>query len=819
MGAVYLAIRDDQAFEKRVAVKVVKRGMDSDAVLDRFDHERRILANLDHPYISRLLDAGTAPDGRPYFVMEFVEGQPIVEYCAKQQLDLNAALELFRKVCDAVAFAHRKLIVHRDLKAGNILVTADGSPKLLDFGIAKLLDPERRGEETAPSGRILTLECASPEQIRGEQVTTSTDVYSLGLLLYELLAGRPPWNLRGVSRAEAEQIICSTQAPRPSSFRPHIPADLDNIVLMALRKDPARRYRSVDEFSEDIRRCQTGHPVIAREDSFSYRSMKFLGRNWGALTLSAGAVLGLIGGLVYANIERNRAEERLTEMLGMANQTLLDLHAQIERQPGSTQTRLQITKSTLEYLAGAAREAGKNQEVRSTLAKAYLATGDIQGYPDDPNLGDSSGALSSYREAEKLFGPRDRIPLARTYWHRGVVLVRLSRLPEGLASLRKAVETVRQMDSHDALMLQAGAYHSIAYAITPSDPEEGLANSRIEMSIFTKLAEREPDNLEVLNGKADSYLSTGGALVRRNRMEEALSLFRKSASILERLRDKEPNDFMVTRDLMTTYLRIGDTLGNPARRNLGDRRGALPYYAKAQALAEEHAAADPNNNLARLDLMEVRWRVGVVMDTPEDARASLAILDEARAIASAVPHGEEMTTNQTRAVATIDEYRGSRLASLGDLNGSVAAFEQAMQEARSIAAKDATDSSAWTLLLRDYGGLTESLALLGRRDEAVRSAKEAEELADRLAVSGPDRISMAVYVPRTRMWAGFVYQTLARKNGPSGQSRADWLAASESYSKANEAWQKLRQRNDFSFYKAEISECLNKLTECNRRSS
>ena len=329
MGAVFLAVRDDQAFEKKVAVKVVKRGMDSAAVVDRFRHERRILANLDHPYIGRLFDAGTTSDGRPYFVMEYVEGQPIVVYCAERELDLDAILELFRKVCDAVSCAHRNLIVHRDLKASNILVSADGSPKLLDFGIAKLLDPQHRTEDTAPASRMLTLDCASPEQIRGETVTTSTDIYSLGMLLFELLAKCPPWELRSLPAAEAQQIICLSPAPKPSFVLRQaggatqwrdLTGDLDNIVLMALRKDPDRRYRSIDEFSGDVRSFQTGHPVIAREDSFAYRGAKFLRRHGVSVALASIAVLGLVAGIVYANIQRRRAEVRLNQMLSMANQ-------------------------------------------------------------------------------------------------------------------------------------------------------------------------------------------------------------------------------------------------------------------------------------------------------------------------------------------------------------------------------------------------------------------------------------------------------------------------------------------------------------------
>jgi eukaryotic-like serine/threonine-protein kinase len=823
MGAVFLALRDDQTFEKKVAVKVVKRGMDTDAVIGRFRHERRILSNLDHPCIARLLDAGTTPDGRPYFVMEYVEGEPIAAYVRNQKLDRPAILELFRKVCGAVAHAHRNLVVHRDLKAGNILVSPGGSPKLLDFGIAKLLDPQSRAEDTSPASRLLTLDCASPEQIQGGAVTTSTDIYSLGILLFELIAGRPPWQFSGMSQAEAAQIICATPAPKPSQAvrvkqrgRREIDSDLDNIVLMALRKDPARRYRSVDEFSEDLHRYLAGLPVIAREDSFSYRTAKLLRRHWVAVTLATGAVLALLVGIFYANLERRQAEVRLTQMLGLANQTLFDLHAQIERQPGSTATRMRVTQSTLAYLANLARDAGDNREVRSTLAKAYLAIGDIQGYPDDPNLGDSTGALSSYETAEKFFEPLDHIPRARTYWHRGVVLFKLGHVPEGLAMLRKSVDEARQSSSRDALLIRAGAYHSIAYALAPSHPEEALATSRLEMDVYAKLAPYRSDDVEVLNGLADSYISVGGALVRSNSLEEALELFRKAAAALEPLLARNPSDFMISRDLMNAYMRTGDVLGNPARRNLGDWRGALPYFRKAESIAQAHASADPENHLAQMDLMEARWRIAGVMEDPRQAGASLRILNETADLISAQPE-TQFSTAQLRAAAVIDLFRGRRLGALRNYNGAVAAYRRSIQEGLALAGKDTTDASTWGLLMLNYRELPLALVSLRRREEALRAGQETVEKAAWLQSSMADRASVALFVPRSQAWLAATYEELAGQETSPQQRRADWLAAAQIYTRAVEAWQPLQGRGDFFRYRSELSECEKRAAECNRR--
>jgi tetratricopeptide (TPR) repeat protein/tRNA A-37 threonylcarbamoyl transferase component Bud32 len=828
MGTVFLALRDDQTFEKKVAVKVVKRGMDSESVLDRFRHERRILANLEHPYIGRLLDAGTTPDGRPYFVMEYIEGQPIVSYCSAQRLDLPAVLELFRKVCDAVACAHRNLVVHRDLKAGNILVSSDGSPKLLDFGIAKLLDPQNRTEDTAPSSRMLTLDCASPEQIRGEAVTTSTDIYSLGLLLFELLVKQPPWNFRSMSVPDAEQAICLAPAPKPSSVLKAagdsvaaraVTGDLDNIVLMALRKDPARRYRSVDDFSGDIFRFQNGLPVIAREDSLAYRSSKFFRRHCLAVTLALIGIGGLLFGFVYANLQRRRAEVRLTQMLGMANQTLLDLHNQVERQPGSTETRLRITKSTLAYLAGLSNEAGNNQEVRSTLAKAYLATGDIQGYPDDPNLGDSTGALSSYQAALKLFGPDDVVPLTRLYWHQGVVLFKMGRLADGIASLKQAIAEGGKSDSREALMGKAGAYHSLAYAINGSDPDEALEDSRHETEIYLALTERDPHNEEALNGLAESYTSAGGALLRRSRLDEALALFRKSSAILEKLASLHPADVSIHRDLLVSYSRIGDTLGNPARRNLGNRRGALPYYAKARAIAEALVASDPSNHLARMDLIETLWRIGAVMESPEDAPAALAILDSARDSLVAIQTGNDGNATQLRALATIEEFRGWRLAAMKRLPEAAAAFQHALEESLRLGKGNEKDATTKTLVLIIRSGMCPNLGALGHREEAVKCANQGMEDASYYAAHGPDPFSMAAYVPRSIMTMGAVYEALARQDTSPPRRHEEWIEAAKYYSLAGESWQKLHGRADIDRYQPEIADCAKKAMECNHRAN
>lgn len=340
MGAVFLAERADDQFRQQVAIKLVRRGLLSRSVQSRLRIERQILASLDHPNISKLLDGGTTAAGTPYIVMEYVDGQPIDTYCDEHELTIEERLQLFRTVCSAVHCAHQNLVVHRDLKPSNILVTRDGIPKLLDFGIAKLLDERHLQQTLAVTHadlRLMTPDHASPEQVRGDAITTASDTYVLAVLLYELLTGYKPFTLKSNRLAELENAICeqpplslsdvfahamrtdATEMHRiaesrrtiPSKMRRQLRGDLNNIVLMALRKEPERRYSSVEQFSADIDRCLRGLPVMARTDAWAYRASKFVRRHFIVVCLSAAFIASTIGFSVTTHVQSQRiAQER-----------------------------------------------------------------------------------------------------------------------------------------------------------------------------------------------------------------------------------------------------------------------------------------------------------------------------------------------------------------------------------------------------------------------------------------------------------------------------------------------------------------------------
>ena len=343
LGTVYLAERDDQQFTRRVALKVVRQGMESEVVLQRLRRERQILAELDHPNIARLYDGGATAEGLPYFAMELIDGERIDVWCAARKAPLRQRLELMQRICEAVHYAHKSLVLHRDLKTSNILVNAAGEPKLLDFGIAKVLEA---GDEQASSTSIsaeaftltetghllLTPEFASPEQVRGENLTTASDVYSLGVVLYLLVTGQRPYQFDRRRMAEIERVICSTEPPRPSELARRFPAmaapgwqpppagdDLDNILAMALRKEPERRYSTAAELSEDLRRYREDLPVLARADTAGYRLRKFARRHRFGVSAATAFVLLLLATAALTTWQANRAEKERARAEGVAN--------------------------------------------------------------------------------------------------------------------------------------------------------------------------------------------------------------------------------------------------------------------------------------------------------------------------------------------------------------------------------------------------------------------------------------------------------------------------------------------------------------------
>jgi serine/threonine-protein kinase len=516
LGAVYLAARADDEYRKEVAIKLVRRGLDTEDILRRFRNERQILAQLDQPNIARLIDGGTTDDGLPYFVMEYVNGKPITAYCDVHSLSTTERLNIFRKVCSAVTYAHQNLVIHRDLKPSNILVTSEGEPKLLDFGIAKLLGADEEPlAQTMAGQRAMTPEYASPEQVIGEKITTASDVYSLGVLLYELLTGRRPYRLKTRTPDEISRAITTQEPERPSSAvtrvdRPpssilhprFLRGDIDNIVLMAMRKEPARRYASVGQFSEDIRRHLAGLPVVARKDTVSYRAGKFVNRHRIGVAAAALILLSLVAGMVatliqvrVARRERSKAEamsiflgrtltasnpDRTSNGQPSVKDILDDAAKRLATEDLSDQPDV---RAELQRVIGESYFAlGQYDQARQNLAAALETQRRLFGEDGIPTLKTSAamallwaGATGDYAKADKFY--RANLPRLRAQQKKGTISVDyLITALNGCALLRRA-----QGDSREAENLLRESFTLLP--LVPPEQRNGFGIARAVLAL------------------------------------------------------------------------------------------------------------------------------------------------------------------------------------------------------------------------------------------------------------------------------------------------------------------------------------------------
>ena len=753
MGAVYLATRDDDQFRKNVAIKLVKRGMDTSEVLRRFQHERRILAGLDHAYIARLIDGGTAPDGRPFFVMDYVEGQTIDTFCRDRALSLPDRCRLFLKVCEAVSHAHRNLVVHRDLKPGNIFVAPDGTPKLLDFGVAKLLVPDGDPQLTVTGmqARILTPQYASPEQVMGRPVTTTTDVYSLGGVFYELLTGTCAQHLDSTSPEEIERIICLQEVPPPSATKPGVPADLDNIVMMAMRKDPARRYQSVDQFAEDIRRYLAGRPVFARRDSLAYRAGKFIARNRLMIAAASIVVASLVGGIVIATSQRRRAERRLGEMVELANRSLFDVHSAIERLPGATEARREIVRTTLAFLEHLSNDVGRDEDVRLSLATAYWRLGDVQGYVHKPNLGDMKGAVLSYKKSAELLEPlrvkRGNDPavlrqVADTYQHLGTVLEEMGDLPGMVRAYETAVPDAEllarvQPDVVESAQAMGVFYNDLALALQFSDPKRANEYARRHVAMIPALTAKFPGNDDVADQAAAAHATMSALLSRGGDREGALREARESAAIREGVAARHPNDVFRQRLLMIAYGHVGDHLGAPFIINASDPAGARVYFDKCVDIARQIIKADPLDRTGRYDLANALLRQGAAVVPGADRTQSLAALRESTAILESLAREDPSAIRYQRPLMLVHQYVGICLHDMGRLDEAMTAFRHSMEIADAIMTAHPGDVTSLARLVRDERDMAAILASRGDAAAALSHAHRGLTIAQRY-LDGPE---------------------------------------------------------------------------------
>jgi len=682
MGAVYLAARVDDQYQQQVAIKLVRGGPGSELVLDRFKAERQILANLEHPNLARLIEGGTTPEGWPFFSMEYVEGKQIDQYCSAGNLSTRERLELFLEVCAAVQYAHQRLVIHRDLKPSNILVTKEGAVKLLDFGIAKLLGTDASPGTTLTALPLMTPEYASPEQVKGESITTASDVYSLGMLLYELLARRRAYQLSSRSAEEIARVVCHSEPERPSAAAPRatsrqLKGDLDSIVLTALRKDPARRYASVQELSADIRRYLHGLPVLARGDTVFYRGGKFVRRHKAGVAAAGLVALSLVGGIVatsrqarIARANQGRAEKRFAEVRKLANWVIVDMHDAIAKLPGSTAARKELVARALEYLDGLASETSGDPVLLAEVASGYERLAKVLGSPAWPNLGDKTEAVSSIGKAialrEKLSAAapselQATLNLAESYGQLAMILGGQEALTP-LDRMKSLLDSIPSARAEDTAVLETWSFYVAL---------EGASNRRVsdltalreirrrQVEIREKLLSR-PGSFEPQRNLALAYKTYGAVLHALKELKPAREFYDKALALDRKLVDADSSNPQRKLDLSFSYGSVGSLL-----RDEGDFDGSLAAYQNALDLREAVYTPDPANKFAFESLVRAHESIANVLARKGDLEGAVGHEEEALTLRTAWGKSHPSTNGDASGLAQFHK-------SVGDHCGLVA---------------------------------------------------------------------------------------------------------------------------------------------------
>ncbi len=649
MGVVHRARRADGEFQREVAIKLVGGRLFAAEAERRFIEERQILALLDHPNVVRMIDGGVWA-GQRYLVMELVSGRPVTEYCLEGGISIRDRLRLFQAICSAIQYAHQNLILHRDLKPQNILVTSDGQVKVLDFGIARLADDAAAGDAVTTMLHPMTLSCASPEQVRGDRLTLASDIYALGLLLYELLTGKNPQSAG--TPAEIIRRIAVADPPPPSKLGPSISADLDAIVLKALSKEPARRYASAEEMSADVGRFLECRSVLARPPSRLYHAARFCARHKASVAITAALTLAVIGGVVTSVAQSRRAERRFNELRSLAGSLLFEVYDSITALPGSVSARRLVVSRAQKYMDSLARDAANDSSLRRELAQAYLRLGDVQGRPYVANLGDTAGALENYRKGQALLDmelirhPGDAAiqdQLSEAYMSVSAILVRQNKADDAIAAARRAI-------------LLAGA-------LSARDPQSLILAEKLAQA-YTRLGQAQ-------YAAAAQAGSVAG-------FQQALATYRKSLAIQTAFGPQPGARWQIR--LSASYFNVGYAL-----RELEDRTGDTSYGRLAlesslagDAINRQLATADARQGVLRklpdglADIGLLRWNC--CRDLAGALRDEREALDGFRRIADRDPQNLEAR----RDVAGVYNKLGAILGEAGRRSEAMEANHEAL---------------------------------------------------------------------------------------------------------------------------------------------
>jgi serine/threonine protein kinase len=621
MGLVYLAERVDGEVRQRAAVKLLRAALDSSIARQRFLQERQILANLKHPNIARLIDAGHREDGHPYLVMEYIEGLPIDDYSSA--ISIRERVALVATVCDAIASAHQSLVVHRDLKPGNILVDGNGNPHVLDFGIAKLMDG---ADATETVERRLTPEYASPEQMLGAPVTTATDIYSLGGVLYKLLTGEAP-----------ERVM-----PAPPSLKcALVDRDLDAIVLKAIRAEPHERYATAGQLAEDLRAWLDRRAVGARQGERWYRARRQLRRHWALVAAGGIAAAGLIAGLVTARSERDVAQQRFEQVRGLANE-YFTLDKDIQSLPGSAAVRERIVTTSIKYLEGLSKRAGNDWRLKAEIAAGYRKAAEAQGIFRGVNLGRPAEAQESLNKAAALLtevsaaAPGDRKVL-----HDLIELDELqTRVDYGSRNLNALDAKIHELqsllaryestakDEPSEWRFLGKIYESMAFSareLNRMDVPMQFARRSVEL----RRKAVEQDTSFDVRGSLANALSTYGSLLRATGdLYGAVEAFQQSLAVLEQMAADKPDHYKAQVNMANVHAALARNLGDSNSPSLRQTDAAVKHFEESLRIGRRLMALDANESQIRYNHSLAAWRLGDTL-RDRDPKSALARYDEA----------------------------------------------------------------------------------------------------------------------------------------------------------------------------------------------
>lgn len=778
MGTVYAAERADDQYRTRVAVKLIKRGMDTEYILRRFRNERQILANLNHPNIAHLLDAGVTDDGLSYFVMEFVDGVPLDQYAKSNTLSIDEKLKLFRTICAAVQSAHNNLVIHRDIKPSNILVTAGGTPKLLDFGIAKLLRDESNSDaNTETVFRVMTPEYASPEQIKGEAIITATDVYSLGILLYEFLTGLRPYHFPSRRPDEVAQVICDVDPQRPStavaktaevltdgragatngikrSLVRTLRGDLDNIILMSLRKDPLRRYSSVQAFSIDIGRYLDGLPVRAHADSRAYRTRKFIGRHKGAVAAGSFLILTLIAGIIttlyqasVAQRERATAVRRFNDVRQLANSFVFEVNDSIATNP--TAARELLIQRAIEYLDKLAGEDRNDKQLILELATAYEKVADVQAEIFRPSLGKTSKALASHKKAlalrQQIYDNEPSVdhivPVGMSHIKIGNMLMTTGHIAEASENYATAIEKLRSVAEPDGTRYEFDRTLAYGYAalgqnvLRGGSMREALEHYERSLELHQLVQNAFPDDDRNKRSVGIVYSYIAFVRMEMGQADEAVACYKKWLDGSQELLEKAPNDSMRISQLSGGHIWYGIALNDR-----GNGKEALDHMRKGLAINEQLFDRDRSNLTVRLGVGEDNLQLGrvlVAQGRPGEARKHFqTALEHFETVARGDP--ENLWTK--RLVATARLWMGNAMLRGGSLDRSLGTLNRGRAEIEQLVSAH-PDYTEWHVELSlAYRWLGELHMKRNANATAVESFRQALAIAERLAAGTPNHV-------------------------------------------------------------------------------